>query len=303
MTASTDEHAILFRQILDNPDDDHVRLVYADWLDEFADATEACPECDGNWLSIVGRAQTYDKNRSEWVDCPRCSGSGRVPARPDARDRAELIRVQVELARHKNGVCPDWCVHHPDNCPVARLEDRESALLSAHEDWRPACPVCLNDEAQSRVHCTCAGGRVGTLARGFLESVEVPTLGAVLERVQTITGVTWLPTDWSLTLLRDYPTVRRVRVGDREPYTFTEDTGSSSFDGRQWSSWLPIGARGQTTDASQVPLPIVELMLSAGAVRSRGGAARFPIPEAAVDALALAVCRVLHKLSKPGGRS
>lgn len=65
-----------------NPADDTVRLAYADWLDEHA-AAVPCP--------FIGPKAHHSRQ------CSQCSGSGVVY--PD-HDRAEFIKVQVEIARH-----------------------------------------------------------------------------------------------------------------------------------------------------------------------------------------------------------
>lgn len=70
-------HAAFLRAILDRPDDDAPRLVYADWLDDRGDA-----------------------------------------------DRAELIRVQCEIAKPEPCRIPDRCVYGPNPRP-----EREGELI------------------------------------------------------------------------------------------------------------------------------------------------------------------------------
>src|SRR4051794_40021842 len=83
----------LLGEILDHPDDDLPRLVYADWLDEHGDP-----------------------------------------------GRAEFIRVQIERAR-----LPE------DDPRRADLEDREAALLLAHEErWRQELPEGVRRERDSK---------------------------------------------------------------------------------------------------------------------------------------------------------
>src|SRR3954466_3476753 len=90
--AMPDDDAFL-RAILDHPDDDLPRLVYADWLDEHGDP-----------------------------------------------GRAEVIRVQGERAR-----LPE------DDPRRADLEDREAALLLAHEErWRQELPEGARRERDSK---------------------------------------------------------------------------------------------------------------------------------------------------------
>jgi uncharacterized protein (TIGR02996 family) len=140
-----------------HPDDDTARLVYADWLDEQAGERVACPECEA-----TGRRprMAFEKAGSLFVSCEKCDGRGTVLALPDAHDRAELVRVQVELARLPTGL--KLC-HHPDfkkpvkgysrglttqpfecqqACPLCRhlyCTARKAALLAAHPTWKPEC--------------------------------------------------------------------------------------------------------------------------------------------------------------------
>ncbi len=102
MTASTDESALL-AAIAADLEDDTVRLVYADWLQEH-----------------------------------------------DQEDRAELIRVQCEKAKHPGMNCGDlYCSRRSpeglcDSCSrFDYLCRRENKLISAHPEWtRWVCSWC-----------------------------------------------------------------------------------------------------------------------------------------------------------------
>jgi uncharacterized protein (TIGR02996 family) len=78
----------LLRAILDAPEDDAPRLVYADWLDEHAGPV-ACDYCGGRDQCPKGDG-TFDEH---W-HCPRCDGKSNGYA-----ERAEFIRVQCRLAQ------------------------------------------------------------------------------------------------------------------------------------------------------------------------------------------------------------
>lgn len=94
---NADEEALL-AGILASPDDDIPRLVYCDWLEEHA-GTERCPECKGDTrhrVTLPGKPERRMLNMVAGT-CARCGGTGRVS---DGRqERAEFIRLQIELAR------------------------------------------------------------------------------------------------------------------------------------------------------------------------------------------------------------
>lgn len=106
----------LLATILAYPDDDAPRLVYADWLEEYAGAMQ-CPSCEGDgyagkphkgpighsdWLCVhCGRKSTMfghggKDGKPKCPKCASCNGAGYVSNGNEAR--AEFIRVQCELA-------------------------------------------------------------------------------------------------------------------------------------------------------------------------------------------------------------
>src|SRR5262245_32906100 len=88
-------HDALLAAVLAHPADDTARLVYADWLEENAGTVE-CTACGGT-CSVMGTGKRNPVASKNQYSCP-CR-SGRVS---DGRaERAEFIRVQVELARTK----------------------------------------------------------------------------------------------------------------------------------------------------------------------------------------------------------
>lgn len=90
--------AALLRAIIENPDEDTPRLMYADWLEECA-AEVTCDRCGGNGRALAPHrgeeAEQYIARR--WIDCPKCQKSGCVS--DGCRERADFIRVQCALAR------------------------------------------------------------------------------------------------------------------------------------------------------------------------------------------------------------
>lgn len=146
MTAHGEREQLL-AEIAANPEDDTSRLAFADWLDEQPTKQKACPSCDGAWLKQTGRASTYDHKTEQWIDCPKCDGTGSVPDTAD-RDRAEFIRVQCELDQLSgcNPVCSQEEGHRAD-CRYGdageSLRRRETELLDDLPEWsRCRCPEC-----------------------------------------------------------------------------------------------------------------------------------------------------------------
>jgi uncharacterized protein (TIGR02996 family) len=83
----------IYATILDRPDDDFPRLAYADALEEQA-GTVTCQQCGGDGQSHLA---SRSGGSLGWGDCPTCRGSGEVSN--GFAERAEFVRVQVELAR------------------------------------------------------------------------------------------------------------------------------------------------------------------------------------------------------------
>jgi uncharacterized protein (TIGR02996 family) len=157
----TDERDLL-AAILLTPADDTVRLVYADCLDEQPGEVD-CPAC-------VGTGE--DENR-----CARCGGSGRVPNPARPAERAEFIRVQVELEAR----FPGWSGTPANESLLAggdyhalRQRERECMGGAVLGDW-------FNPEPHNRKwHYFLAGNEPAGLVpypflvirRGFVEAVS-----------------------------------------------------------------------------------------------------------------------------------
>lgn len=102
----TDDLTGLLRAVIENPDDDHVRLVYADALDELPTQRVKCHVCGGTGshaLDSYVLASRYGRNTAGKIldssVCGVCNGTGEgMDTFP--QERAELIRVQVELSTH-----------------------------------------------------------------------------------------------------------------------------------------------------------------------------------------------------------
>lgn len=129
MTTTDSDLLALHAAILSEPDEDTVRLEYADRLDEL-DGSVPCgavgrhhgDRCDG------GRIQSPNAQFTQ--DCPTCRGTGSVPN--GYADRAEFVRVQVELA-HENEI--PWRYSCTVRDPLRR---REGELHAANwHSWWP----------------------------------------------------------------------------------------------------------------------------------------------------------------------
>jgi uncharacterized protein (TIGR02996 family) len=157
------------RAILDAPDDDAPRLIYADALEERA-GTVTCPACKGKgWRPLRTADAEYQ--------CDRCSGSGRVP---DA-DLSEFIRVQCAKAAIPATYQTCDCLIIGDRtakrCQWCALRVRERALLSARgEEWEAPARAVLGPRRWANAPGRAAGGECvdyGFL-RGFIGRVELP---------------------------------------------------------------------------------------------------------------------------------
>jgi uncharacterized protein (TIGR02996 family) len=171
----TDDELGLLRAILAEPPEDMHRLRYADWLEEHAGEVEC-----RNTGCERGRIWT-GMDGMKWIPCPDCSGSGRVP--DSRRERAEFIRVQVELANPRwpdhaercGRDCAPECPHWDYSFRLGTLRRRERELSWGHgRHWLPAClgsPGAMDTATGEWCH---PGGVKSLFRRGFVESVACP---------------------------------------------------------------------------------------------------------------------------------
>lgn len=189
MTHTDPTAAGLLAGVLARPECDTARLVYADRLTEIAEPPRECPRC-------VGWSLRADMQISGSWPCPTCQGTGTVS--DGLAERAELIRVQVELARHTHGWKPEnlLCVDmflDPQNDErqawkheLWRLQARERDLLTdaRRREWFGIpCPECdgtgrdrgdVYDRGMVGVCALCTGTGLAPVGvrRGFVESVR-----------------------------------------------------------------------------------------------------------------------------------
>jgi uncharacterized protein (TIGR02996 family) len=109
----------LLAAILDNPADDGLRLIYADWLEENAVALP-CPECNGKGKKSYRAAGPF----GGVFDCKGCGGRGRVSN--GNAERAELIGLTAETLLLDNDG-PRW--HLNRDWPSMACEVAVNGLL------------------------------------------------------------------------------------------------------------------------------------------------------------------------------
>jgi hypothetical protein len=208
-------------------------------------------------------------------------------------------------------------------CPVCKLVARERELLGRNPQWRPACPACNGagcymEMGPSTFHRECphcsGTGRVGELRRGLLEVVEVSRLADVLHQVlavdcrtcrskagqphnpycSAIRSEKWEATQWAAGLMRDPFTrvVRRVMVGDRQPYRVAPDRENSwcyRFD-KDWEA----GMDGHLLPRVLAPHVKAPERINEGSANAE--MIYYTTPDAAKEALGAAVADVLRAL-------
>jgi len=172
MTAADTEGGLL-RAIAADPADDTVRLAYADWLEENAGEVEcrACLGTGSHALDPYDLAARYGRAAAtkiiDGAKCSACGGSGRVG--DGKRERAEFIRVQVELAA--GGCLPGLCIC-TRGCDELRRRERELKGDSAGNGTRRTFE-CWADDFDSLRWLLTTGGSVD-YARGFVAEVRCP---------------------------------------------------------------------------------------------------------------------------------
>lgn len=181
---TTDTEGGLLRAIAADPADDTVRLAYADWLEENAREVEcrACLGTGSHALDPYELAARYGRGAAAKIldaaKCLTCGGSGRVG--DGKRERAEFIRVQVELAA--GGCLPGLCIC-TRGCDELRRLGRELWRANRRGWWKPLDDIFPGmiigdyDVPDCEVHLT--GDVICVVRRGFVDEVRCP-LGVLL---------------------------------------------------------------------------------------------------------------------------
>lgn len=295
----TDTTIALLRTIWERPDDDTARLLYADALDDAA-------------TTVPCKCMTHEYPVDRRVPCYTCSGTGTVS--DGNRERAEFIRVQVELARlhdagHGAGAtkdCPVSVAYRADKRPGGQTmprcricddaldaEQRSAELLAAHgREW---ARVPWRGIDAFDANPTPGGGPLGQRAtphwhREFIGRVEVPALSWVMEFVppKWSEPPNWRVTDWALAVARTHPVIEWV-IGDREPWRAADNN-------RLW--WWVDADRDSPVagvpESCQIPRPLLRAIPERHRSPSNRRA-EFDTREAARHALALAAGDVVRE--------
>jgi uncharacterized protein (TIGR02996 family) len=173
----TDGEALL-NSILLNPEDLGLREVYADWLDEHAGAGVPCKRCHGG--GTVGVTFLYSNPKKPTIPtarlpsgCTTCDGTGRVPN--GFAERAEFIRVQVELARNPIVVAQDankagiWKLDAVTHVDALRRREAELLNNSPDEQEVPNWVLWLGGDNPSHLEY---GAAAPVYRGGFIEAVK-----------------------------------------------------------------------------------------------------------------------------------
>lgn len=128
------DHDALLAAIISEPADDTPRLAYADWLQE-NEFTWACSACHGDGWVYFGGVDGIPQEKRNCVH-PRCR-SGRVSSA--GLERAEFIRVQVELAQLDSGdrcyVC-GWPYKADGGCEPGNCSYRPEPHNAEYDRWQ-----------------------------------------------------------------------------------------------------------------------------------------------------------------------
>lgn len=231
------EQVAFIRAIVANPDDDTVRLAYADWLDDQESVRMNCKACNG-----TGEVMTSDKHgyMDYAMQCRKCED--RTVLDTSNADRAELIRIQIER------------VHSGNALHGAEIT---SAILNRHPEWSQVkCPMLDHGPT---VLCSVCRSTANLLAwwgerdtnlgipipdiqprpihwsRGFIEVVEArseevwesrripcpactgicdPSVCESCEGSGLTEDERTVPTPWARTIVTAIPTLREIRLVD-----------------------------------------------------------------------------------------
>ena len=262
---TTDTRSQLLREIAARPDDDTLRLAFADWLDEHGDRPD-------------------DADRAEFirVQCELAPLNDLADSvHPMAMLGSDGIKREALLARSYQllSAHPEW-----SRCRCPRMADRQWGP-SDPRGCSPACPTC-GGTGDLFVAPGVSGAsltpptkpRTVTFARGFPDAVTCTLAEAF--------GGDGTPTAWAIEVVKQTP-VTRVVPTDREPWDF----GGTD---RQRGWWREGGP--QVHNRATVPAPVFDEIKHETVLF---GAKAFRTAEAAADALALAAGRVVRRHAYP----
>lgn len=151
----------LLRAIITNPDDDTVRLAYADALDELPDVSVQCLHCAE--FRYPGKTpDDLNLRNPTWLNCDQCEGTAMITDESN-HERAEFIRVQIERGSLENSDPKTFFISDMDR--LNWLKKRTTELLrEGYFRWSS-----LGDEFHKRVH------QAVWYRRGFIEKLTCPS--------------------------------------------------------------------------------------------------------------------------------
>lgn len=259
MTTSTDDRAAFLRTIVADPEDDTVRLAFADWLDENDDPARA------EFIRVQVELARIDHDHAplsedgyddpDGADCAICDRLIELRPREDAL-------LTAHRAEWLNGPA----------CAVCGGRGKLKQYGAFEKKTDPACVAChgagdagglvrdfyytltAGDPTHNRRECS----RVD-FARGFPFRVIVPRLEDAItwERVGNADDMSdrrdeYMPTPWLAAVCRHHPVTEIVCL-DTVPWEYVEGGTVESY---QW--WDRPDSDGDNT--GNVPVPLFEIM-------------------------------------------
>lgn len=261
MLQMTPDYVALCAAVGAHPDEDAPRLMLADYLDGLDTVRLSSRKCT---MCVDGKQNDMgigDVTCNEW-DCQSCMGTGLIhgPLDTSNRDRAELIRVQCELAPYPNASDTPQSRHMTPASQWVGLRKRERELLDAHADrWRkgPVCAECNpNGNRIGKTLCYLChgtGDAGGLMRRKDAEPTDTGTWQHSIEYVRGMKRVHatmgecvkevrhrdypadqwgpaeyttyYEPSDWLRDVVTYHPDMIEIWVTDREPWELPNKHG------------------------------------------------------------------------------
>lgn len=303
-----------------DPDEDTVRLAYADWLEENGRfEMMRCPVCtelddhpDNPWRGQPGHRPEQDpasgRHEGGWTNCKSCNcgGADYITAGwvkgDDLHERhAELIRVQCELERIDAGRMASG----KSGFRTKKLRDRFDALRLRADALLPALLARLMPQ------CPCESGCglicPGTLVRGF-PVCEIPLVAVGREEIAckacgttTVSGYCskcntvrggdladriWQSTPWAI--------AAKFERGAMFQPAGLKPQESKSFENWRGFDWHDLGQLSSLRDSSSsLPTTLFRKVATMGrSEKPTDCYTEFPTEPAALSALSIALSRL-----------
>jgi uncharacterized protein (TIGR02996 family) len=217
--------AALMRQIVATPEDDVVRLLFADWLDENATLSR-CDMCEGVGTVEVERHFQYFEQA-----CGNCGGTGRVD---DGRKRwAELIRVQIALANLVPGFLP-WLDYE---CKCTQMEFTHLPMTT--------CDTCIRHRQYKADGAKLIAREEELLNQPWPAEMRFPN-GHIGRETLPRRGMTWRRsiTMWEWLnygkLIAKWQPIEEVHISDKRPVRVRAVGDESEFYSVSWIEFANV---------------------------------------------------------------